>query len=65
MAVVGSAYSALPSVEEDARCFKLSASVRNELVMLATLAPALTTNLRAGHSDRLICTDASKHTLGA
>jgi hypothetical protein len=65
LCLIGDSFRALPDLEEDNRVFALSPKIRNELLILALMAPAMTTNLRAQHSDQLVATDASEHGLGA
>ena len=62
---IGAAFRALPDLENDNRVFLLTSKVRSEILLLALMAPAMTTNLRAQRSDCLVATDASEHGLGA
>ena len=43
----------------------MTPKIRSEIFLLALMAPAVTTNVRAQHSDCLVAIDASEHGLGA
>ena len=65
MCLLGAIFAEMPDLRDDRRVYSLSAAVRDELTMLAALAPAMVADLRAEHSQDLICTDASEMNLGA
>ena len=65
MCLLHRAYQHLPPLEQDDVVTALPAAVRQELSLLAALAPAMSTDLHAAMSDTLVCSDASLHSLAA
>ena len=65
LCLIGNAFRVLLDLENDNRVFLLTPKIRSEILLLALMAPAMTTNLRAQRSDCLVAIDASEHVLGA
>ncbi|CAK0885398.1 unnamed protein product [Prorocentrum cordatum] len=59
MCLLDEVFRALPEVTRDDDAFTLGAGARQELMLLAMLAPALVTNLKAKVAPRVVCSDAS------
>ena len=57
LAILQYAYKDLPDALEDDKVFELSLHTRQELGMLCVLTPFMCSNLRAGFSERMECTD--------
>ena len=65
MCVLSALYRALPAVRLGNVVAPLSGAAASELQLLACLAPALVTSVRAPCLDRLVASDASEERLGA
>ena len=65
MCILHRSFHALPALEKDAEVYTVSAAVRQELAILAALAPLMTTDMHAELVGEVVCSDASSKRIAA